>query len=105
MKNEIITLIKTKDVLDADGYKTDIEIITEREVFAEEKSITREEYFKAMRSGVSAVIAFRIYRDEYNGEDALDYNGERYYIYRTYSDSVNDIELMCSRERVQNGKT
>lgn len=101
MKNEVVTLLKTKDTLDADGYKTGTEIVSECEVFAEEKSITREEYFKAMQSGVSAEIAFCVYRDEYNGEDALDYKGERYYIYRTYAKDVHDIELMCSKERVQ----
>lgn len=101
VRNELITLLKTKDKLDADGYKIGTEILSECEVFAEEKSITREEYFKAMQSGVSAVIAFSVDRDDYDGEDALDYNGERYYIYRTYSANIYDIELMCSKERVK----
>ena len=105
MKNELVTLLKTKDTLDADGYKVGTEVVEQNEVFAEEKSITREEYFKAMQSGVSAVIAFSVNRDEYDGEDAVDYNGERYYIYRSYSANVYDIELMCSKERVQaNGR-
>ena len=100
MKNELVTLLKTKDVLDADGYKVGTEIIKQNEVFAEEKSITREEYFKAMQSGVKAVISFCVNRDEYDGEDTLLYGGNEYYIYRTFAKDVYDIELMCSKERV-----
>lgn len=101
MKNEQITLLKTKDKLDADGYKVGIEILESSEVFAEVKSITREEYFRAMQCGVSAVIAFSVNRDEYDIHDTVCYNGEHYNVYRAYSNNVYDMELMCSKERVQ----
>lgn len=101
VRNELITLLKTKDKLDADGYKIGTEILESIEVFAEVKSITREEYFKAMQCGVSADIAFSVNRDEYDIHDTVCYNDEYYNVYRAYSNNMYDMELMCSKERVK----
>jgi len=103
VKNEIVILTKTQEVLDKDGYKNGVKVVDEREVFAEEKSVTREEFFKALQSGFSADIVLCVNRDEYDGHNKAYYNGNTYRIYRTYSSGVYDIELMC--ERVEDNGT
>lgn len=97
MKNEIVTLLKVRDTLDDDGCKNGEEILQRCDVFAEEKSVTREEYFKALQSGISSDIAFCVNKDEYSGHNKLIYEDAVYRIYRTYSNDVYDIELMCER--------
>ena len=97
MKNDIVILLKIVDELDDEGCKKGEIELSRNTVFAEEKSVTREEFFKAMQSGVSADAVFVINRDEYNRQNKVLYNGNTYRVYRTFAKDVYNIELMCER--------
>lgn len=74
---------------------------TRRSVFAEIDNINRTEFFSAAQTGLKATFKAIIFGGDYNGEDTVERNGKRYYVYRQYSgrgkykDSVRDdyIEL------------
>ncbi len=101
MKNELITLVKLVPERDKDGYVISNAESTSDEVYAEVKSVSRTEFYSAMHAGVSAEIAFVVNRDEYTAQNAVDYDGKRYYVVRTYATSISDIELICSDKAVK----
>lgn len=103
MKNELITLKKLTSERDEDGYVTSYDEDSSNEIFAEVKSVTRTEFYNAMRAGVAAEIAFVVNIDEYEAQNVVDYNGKRYYVVRTYATSISDIELICSDKAVKHG--
>lgn len=62
------------------------------EVFVEERAITRQEWFEAGRNGLNPVVELVTPFMNYNNERIVEYNGQRYSIYRTYRHGDN-IEL------------
>lgn len=104
MRNEIVKLVKLSPERDSDGYVISQTVVSSKEVFAKTKSVTRTEFYSAMHAGISAEIAFVVNDSEYDGENAVEYNGKMYHVIRTYSANTLDIELMCSDKAVkQNG--
>ena len=72
---------------------------TEREVFCEVSSISRNEFFEAGRNGLNPEYRFVIAEAEYHGESLIEYRGKRYGIYRTYIEPNTDfIELYAERK-------
>ncbi len=71
-----------------------IETRTERDVFANKRSVSQSEFFNAGQSGLKPQYVFDIRLIEYNSETELVYNGKTYTIYRTYEKGEN-IELYC----------
>ena len=56
-----------------------------KEVYCDVKSITQTEWFEAGRNGIQhPAFVFVMNRNEYAGEEAVIYNGQRYGVYRTY---------------------
>lgn len=87
-----IKLIKTTTTQDALGYPVETE--TAREVFCSVESVTRSEFFQAGKAGLTPEHVFSVNAIEYEGEKELEYNGDKYGIYRTYKDDDSDyIEL------------
>lgn len=56
-------------------------------------TVTQTEYFKGRQSGLSPEYFFTISIFDYSGEKILEYNGQKYAIYRTYFPNDNEIEL------------
>lgn len=107
MQNNIIKLVKKSSKTNDCG---DIQIeITEREIFAEEKSIGYSEFYQAQVAGMKAEIKFELSDYlEYEGETMLKYqpyNGteEEYSVIRTYRQG-NKLEIIC-RKGVENVST
>lgn len=72
----------------------DIETEILKEVFAEKRSISQQEFFNAGQSDIKPTKCFVIYSHEYNNERFLIYENKKYSIYRTY-EKDEDIELYC----------
>ena len=101
MYNDVITLVK--EVKTINGYGDRVSTRTEREVFAELKSIGQSEFYQAQATGLKPEIKFIL-------SDFLDYQGERivkytpfgteeeeeYTVLRTYR-SDTQLELTCVR--------
>lgn len=79
--NQVIYLIST--TINEDEIKNQIEIPTERKVFANELSVGSGEFYNAALAGLRPEKRFEIYTREYQGEDKLKHDNTIYRIIRT----------------------
>ena len=93
-RSDVIKLIKTNPYQSPSYVWTSAE--TSTEVFCDVRSITQTEWFEAGRNGiVHPAFLFIINRNEYDNEEIVEYNGQRYGVYRTYAAKNEDLELYC----------
>lgn len=71
---------------------------TERTVFCQVDSVTREEFFDGGRNGLNPEYRFTLFYGDYNGERTVEYKGNRYGVYRTYHARTDVIELYAERK-------
>lgn len=91
-RSNIINLIKEVQSQSPSYTWTKQEISTE--VFCDVRSVTRTEWFEAGRNGIAhPAFIFIINRNEYSGEKIVEFNGQRYGIYRTYEAKNESLEL------------
>lgn len=67
--------------------------------YAKKQSIRTNEFYSAVEVGMTPSCEFVVKRLNYNGEEELDYNDERYQIIRTVDPKNKfDIVLVCARK-------
>lgn len=72
---------------------------TKTEIFVREESITRSEWKAAGVQGLNPATVLITSAVNYNGEGTVEYNNERYSIYRTFQRSDTDeVELYCEKK-------
>ena len=77
---------------------------TEREVFAEVRSVTRNEFYNALNAGVQPEYIFRLaVEDDYRNERLLKFRGVKYRVVRTYLTDDGGIEITAERSSETNG--
>ncbi len=81
-RSDVIQLISTTSDKDEYGIPRTVEA-DPREVMCYVDSVTRSEFFDAGRNGLNPEFVFRVFFADYEGERLLEYNGNRYGIYRT----------------------
>ena len=81
-----------------DAIRQAVHTETEREVYAQLRSITRAEWFEAGRNGLRPDIAFVMMVFDYHGEEIIEWNGRRYGVYRTFIGRNDTIELYCEKQ-------
>ena len=62
---------------------------TSRQVFAKVNSVTRSEFFSGGRNGLNPQLVFTMFAGDYEGETVVEYQGQRYAVYRTYNGNKN----------------
>lgn len=95
-RSQILTLITESYTQDANGVRQ--KTTTERDVFCQVDSVTRDEFFEAGRNGLNPEFRFGVFFGDYNGERTVRYNGNTYGIYRVYHDRTDNIELYAERK-------
>lgn len=90
-RSEVITLISVKKTKNEYGIETGTE--TERNVFADVKSITRQEFYDAGQNGIQPQYVFTMFGPDYEGEKIAVFRGKRYSVYRTYARKDDNLEL------------
>ncbi len=91
---EIITLL-TVEVEKTRGGSATEKIVSENEIFAEERSVGLAQFTELYTIGMKATKVFKIadYLD-YNDEEYLVHNGKRYNILRTFrKNEENELEI------------
>lgn len=78
---DVIYLINVTVTEDEIGNQ--IETVAERMVFANELSVSTEEFYSAGQAGLRPTKRFEIYSFEYQGEDRLKHDGVVYRVIRT----------------------
>lgn len=95
---EIIYLIsQTKGEDDIGNTITSSE--TSKKIYAKKQSVRTSEFYNAVQVGLSPSIEFVIKKPNYNGEEELTWNDERYSIIRTVDPKNKfDIVLVCQKK-------
>ena len=100
MFNSVIYLMKETNTVDSYGDTT--QTFTERQVYAEVKSIGQSEFYQAEAVGLKPEIKFVIADfADYQDEKQLKYTPfggveEIYTVIRTYRNKIN-LEIVCAR--------
>lgn len=85
--DDVILLIADGGTYDSYGVYKKTE--TSRQVFAKVNSVTRAEFFNGGRNGLNPQMVFTVFSADYEGEKVVEYQGDRYAIYRTYKGNKN----------------
>lgn len=96
-RSELANLIAETWTTGALGVPTKTE--TQRAVFVHVDSVTRAEWFNGARQGLNPELRFTMFRFDYADEKIIEYQGNRYTIYRTYIGQNDAIELYAERKQ------
>lgn len=94
MINETVVLLTSSYIEDGYGQQVPAPNI-ETTLLCKEKSVGRNEYYMAGQSGLKPEIVLIIKKYEYDGQQELIYKDKKYFVERTYSNSFEEIELVC----------
>lgn len=98
IRADVIDLIK--ETASAHGVHDSV-TETARTVFCTVQSVTRNEYYTALNSGVQPEFVFKLALfDDYQGERVVRYKGQKFRVVRTYRTSDDGIEITCERSDV-----
>lgn len=78
-------------------YGVQIATETKRKVYANVTSVTASEFFEGGRNGFKPEYRMRVFSYDYHEESLLEYNGQRYSIYRSYIGRNDILELYVER--------
>ena len=79
--NQVIYLQSV--TIEEDEIGNQKEVVTERMVFANELSVSSQEFYNAAVTGLRPTKRFEIYSFEYQDEDRLKHDGDVYRVIRT----------------------
>lgn len=94
-RSDVIKLITESWAEDTYGVLQPTE--TTKTVFCDVESVTGSEIAEFGRNGINPELRFTMFRYDYNGERIVEYNGDRYSVYRTYFARNDTIELYVER--------
>lgn len=94
-RSNVIYLVA--EVYSKDKYGVLRKQTTERKVFCQVDSVTRNEWYEGGRSGLNPEYRMTMFRYDYDGEKVLKYGDVYYTIYRTYIARNDEIELYVER--------
>ena len=100
-RSDVINLIAVTTARDEYGVMRKTE--TNRQVFCRVDSVTASEFFEGGRNGLNPEYRMTMFRHDYSGEPIVEYNGQRYSVYRTYIGRDDMIELYVERKGGLNG--
>lgn len=83
MNDEIITLIS----------EIDAETEERQEAFATVEGIGQKEFFAASQAGFKAEYKITIWQSDYDGQNIVEFDSQRYSVYRKYPRADGKIEL------------
>lgn len=81
-----------------DDYGNQIAAETKTEVFCEVISISKSEFYQAGEAGHKPAFRFDMFVGDYAEQNIIEYDGKRYYIYRTYT--RDDTVELYAEEKV-----
>lgn len=90
-----ITLIK--QTISTDTIGNELATESSRVVFAEVDSISQSEFYAAANTDLNPDLKFVVFFDDYEGEALVEFQGVRYWIYRTYR-AGDYMELYAERK-------
>lgn len=102
-RSHAITLISETRTQDSFGIWKPTQ--TQRKVYCQVDSVTRNEFFEGGRNGLNPQYVFSMFAGDYKGERIVEYNGVAYSIYRTYIARNDTVELYAEHKEGINVQT
>jgi SPP1 family predicted phage head-tail adaptor len=96
--SDSITLRAITAGADTDGYS--VPTNTDTVVWANEKSVTRSEFYAANANKIDATTAFEVHVEDWNNQTQVISGAKTYYIIRAYQKGEGIVELTCSDKAV-----
>ena len=95
MYNDVITLLTITQAVNDNGSIVDT--VIRKDVYARYNSIGMKESYTAFAVGLKPEISFTLadYYD-YDNQEAIEYEGKRYTVLRTYRKDSNELELVVT---------
>lgn len=90
-----LTLINKTYVKDEIGQQIPSE--SKASILCGVKSIGRNEFYNAAVANFKPTLTFIIHAYEYNKQETVEFEGQRYNVIRTYSTSFEELELICEK--------
>lgn len=93
-----IILRKVKNEI-ANGFSAEPKPETEKEVWADKRSVRRTEFYAADKVGRKVDAVFVVNAVDYDGETEIEWNKKKYDVVREYQppNNIDKIELTCAR--------
>ena len=88
-----------KQEFERDEFGVQRETLTERMIYCDIASATRNEVFEGGRNGFKPELKITMFQYEYENESLIRVNNILYSIYRTYITRDDSIELYCERRK------
>lgn len=82
-------------IVDDNGFEVNTEVRTE--VFADKKSIRSTEFYEAQNLGYKLSVMFVIKPYEYDNQEYIYYENQKYKVERTYEKDTENLEIICSK--------
>ena len=96
-KTDVIQLVGVTITDDDLKQKKETEL-PPREIFCTVKNITRAEWAAAGQRGLKPAACVVVWANEYQGEEIVILNGQRYGVYRTYRPNPEELELYLEKK-------
>lgn len=100
-RSDVIDLIAVTQTQDEFGVWRTTE--KARQIYCQVDSVTASEFFEGGRNGLNPEFRFRVFNADYEGEPIIEYNKQRYSVYRTYLRRDDTLELYVERKGGTNG--
>lgn len=100
-RSDVLTLINITQTMDDYGVMRRTETTTD--IYCQVDSVTRSEFYEGGRAGLNPEYRFTVFAYDYDGQTVVEYNGNRYGIYRTYHGRNDELELYAERKGGTNG--
>lgn len=96
-RSNVIYLVAYNQVQDSMGIFHKVPEKTQ--VFCDVVSVSQAEWYEGSRNGLNPQLRFTVFRYDYNGQEAIEYNGKEYAIYRTYVGRNETIDLYTEEKK------
>lgn len=96
--SDSITLRKVTNTLDSYGDAT--YSYTDTVVFADIKSVTRQEFYSASQAGIKVDIVFAVHAEDYTDQTIVTYGSTYYNVVRAFKKGGGVVELNCAVREV-----
>lgn len=92
-----VILIRRKEI-GLDELKQPVFEDTREEIACNKRSLTRSEFYFASQTDLKPSMVLEVHSFEYDNQNYLVFEGERYKVIKTYEVSSNIIELTCEKD-------
>lgn len=70
---------------------------TRKKIYCDVSSVSMSEWFEGGRNGLNPELRLTMFSGDYSNEKVVEYDGQRYTVYRTYKARNDTVELYCER--------